>query len=331
MFEKIHFQKEILKNITNLRKVNDVIVENPSPEASTRFLHEYNMFKNCTYCVDGESMTVPARIISDYAGSHLLYVLSFSLIRASSLYFTRREDADAFVLIYTYDGTGYVEYEGHTYYLRPGDGILIDCRRPHYYRSETNLWEHCVLHFSGERVPHLYSKFMESQNASFHEEKNSHFHKELEKLILIYDSVLPYWEDQVSAQLETLLIHILTNTDHYLEMVRSMPEKLKYLIKYMESNYDQSLSMDYFAEFTGFSKYYLAHLFKKHLDMSPNEYLIQLRIREAQRLLKDSDFPANQICRMVGIEDENYFYRLFKKKSGLTPNQYRKENTHTHF
>lgn len=323
MFEKIHFSRQYLKNITNMEDIREIMEQEPSYEISTRFLQESNLFMNSIYCVDGEVRTVANKPISDYAFEQLFYVQSFSLLNASRNYFTRRSDADTYLLIYTYSGEGYVEYEGKTYHLKTGDGIVIDCRKLHLYKTEGSGWEHCLLHFNGKRAEHIYSLFSESNDVSFHETPNSLFHSALEELINTYAALLPYWEIQISVQLESLLVKLMTNTKSYQATVHSLPESLTYLVHYMEANYEKPLSVEYLAEFSGFSKFYLSRLFKKYLGMTTNEYLILLRINEAKRLLKNTDIPANKIGQMVGIEDENYFYRLFKKKTGISPNQFR--------
>jgi AraC-like DNA-binding protein len=304
--------------------IKEAVEYEPNPEIAMKFLSESSLVKNCVYCVDGEINSTPCKPNSEYALKHLLYIQSFSLIKASKFYFTKREGADTYALIYTCGGAGYVEYDGNVYHLRTGDGILIDCKKTHLYKADEHVWEHCVLHFNGLRVAHIYELFNENNDASFHETQNSDFHNALKTLIYTYSSLLPYWELQISSQLESLLVKIMTNTERYQETVNTLPETLKYLVRYMESNFEKPLTIEYLAEFSGFSKFYLSRLFKKHLNTTPNEYLIQLRINEAKRILKASNLPSNKICKMVGIEDENYFYRLFRKKVGVTPNQYRR-------
>lgn len=78
------------------------------------------------------------------------------------------------------------------------------------------------------------------------------------------------------------------------------------------------------AEFSNISKYHLCRLFQKHLGFSPNEYLIQLRLENAKKLLLNTSLPANKITSMVGIADENYFYRLFKNRVGISVREFRK-------
>lgn len=103
-----------------------------------------------------------------------------------------------------------------------------------------------------------------------------------------------------------------------------VPENFHYLIKYMENNFSSHLSLDYLAHFTGISKYHFSREFKKYTGFSPNDYLVQLRIEHAKSLLLSTTIPANKIAHMTGIHDINNFTNLFKKKTGMTPGEYRK-------
>ncbi len=59
--------------------------------------------------------------------------------------------------------------------------------------------------------------------------------------------------------------------------------------------------------------------------MSPREYILRLRILRARELLRDTDIPVQNIGDIIGIKDTNYFYRLYKAKTGISPALYRKQ------
>jgi len=79
---------------------------------------------------------------------------------------------------------------------------------------------------------------------------------------------------------------------------------------------------------TGFllSKDYLRHSFKKRFGVSPIQYLISRRIDAARRLILETDRRIRQIATDCGFENEYYFSRLFKNKTGLSPESYRKKH-----
>ena len=64
--------------------------------------------------------------------------------------------------------------------------------------------------------------------------------------------------------------------------------------------------------------------FKKEMGKSIINYLIDVRISEARNLISGSALPLSAISEKVGFEDYNYFSRIFKKRVGYTPRQYRR-------
>jgi len=66
--------------------------------------------------------------------------------------------------------------------------------------------------------------------------------------------------------------------------------------------------------------------FKEYTSLSPCQYHIHLRINKAKDLLLSVDKSFGEIAHDLGFESSDYFYRLFKKKTGLTPSEFRKMN-----
>ena len=66
-------------------------------------------------------------------------------------------------------------------------------------------------------------------------------------------------------------------------------------------------------------------MFKKVANVTPNEYLISIRISNAKQLLSESNLSVAQIAEMCGFNDASYFSYYFKKTFGITPREY-KEN-----
>jgi len=81
---------------------------------------------------------------------------------------------------------------------------------------------------------------------------------------------------------------------------------------------------EYLSNYFAISKYHLCRSFKKYTGYTLTEYITQLRMDRAKELLKTTTLAANQIAAVVGIADENYFYRLFKKYVGISAHKYRK-------
>ena len=66
-----------------------------------------------------------------------------------------------------------------------------------------------------------------------------------------------------------------------------------------------------------------SHLFKEHVGMSPMRYITEQRIKKARELLLETELSILEIAREVGIADQNYFSRMFKKYTKVSPTEYR--------
>lgn len=95
--------------------------------------------------------------------------------------------------------------------------------------------------------------------------------------------------------------------------------------RYMEDNYMFDLSLDSVSEILHISPAYLSAQFKKYQKMNFLDCLTELRINAAKQLLTDPLRSAAEVASMVGYEDASYFARAFKKRTGMTPTQYRRE------
>ena len=104
--------------------------------------------------------------------------------------------------------------------------------------------------------------------------------------------------------------------------------KVERTIDYIHSHYEQNMTLDKLAEVANINKYYLVHMFKNHTGMSPIEYLIAFRIKQAKYLLSHSDITVAEISLSVGFSSQSYFSKIFKRHTGLTPLKYRQMHNH---
>ena len=93
--------------------------------------------------------------------------------------------------------------------------------------------------------------------------------------------------------------------------------------KYIDAHFDKELSLEEMAREVGISPYYLSKLFKESTGIGYIEYTTKLRIDYAKRELSSSAKSIKEICRDAGYQDPNYFSRIFKKWTGMTPTEFR--------
>jgi AraC-like DNA-binding protein len=99
------------------------------------------------------------------------------------------------------------------------------------------------------------------------------------------------------------------------------------LIAHILEHYtDTGLYTESVADFAGLSPAYVGRIFKRATGMSIPDFINDVRLTEASRLLTETEDPVHKISETVGITNGNYFYTLFKKKYGLTPSEFRLQN-----
>lgn len=92
---------------------------------------------------------------------------------------------------------------------------------------------------------------------------------------------------------------------------------------YIRRNFNRQISVQSLADVLGISAGHLRSTFKNQYGCSPQEYLTQIRIQEAKRLLSDSAYKLREIAACTGFYDEYHMSRVFKKYEGMSPLNYR--------
>lgn len=93
--------------------------------------------------------------------------------------------------------------------------------------------------------------------------------------------------------------------------------------QYMLKHYDEDISLKTVSQHQNISPNYLSSLFKRTTNENFIDFLIHVRIEQAQYLLKNSSSKVYEIGMKVGYPDAYYFSKIFKKVTGLTPQEYR--------
>ncbi|OXG06951.1 AraC family transcriptional regulator [Flavobacterium araucananum] len=92
--------------------------------------------------------------------------------------------------------------------------------------------------------------------------------------------------------------------------------------EFIKLNLKENINLKNLSEKACMSTASFYRFFKRELGMSPIEYILSEKIKQAKKLLRNPGIQINEVCYLSGFEDANYFIRLFKKHEGITPKQY---------
>ncbi len=103
----------------------------------------------------------------------------------------------------------------------------------------------------------------------------------------------------------------------------SQIQKMKDLLRFIDSNYAKPLTLDEAAAFCGYSASYFTKFFKSFTSLTFVEYLNNFRLRRAAELLCGTELTILEVSENAGYENLSYFIRIFKRRYGVTPKKYR--------
>lgn len=131
-----------------------------------------------------------------------------------------------------------------------------------------------------------------------------------------------------SDEMLTLLLrNILILVSRMLEMTTRFTDTtekaIAYAMYYFRENFNKEISIEEYAYECNMSECWFIRCFKQVTGQTPLQYIISLRISNAQMLLETTDYTVSQIAHKVGYDNPLYFSRLFHKQTGFSPNKYR--------
>lgn len=228
------------------------------------------------------------------------------------------------------DGRGVFRVRGKTYELGKGNAFVIFPGVESVYQaSSEDPWTYYWVAMHGYNVEEFFSGINVTPDDPIIELTDT---KELEESV----------QELISASQMTHANELirLGQTIRFMGLLEGRRKKKKgqnaekryparvyveYAMDFIRNNYHSEVKIGDVAEYIGINRCYLARNFKKETSMSPKEYLINYRLERASQILSAGDEPVSQVAVRVGYPDQMAFSKSFKKKYGISPQQYRKE------
>ena len=126
--------------------------------------------------------------------------------------------------------------------------------------------------------------------------------------------------------LESLTIQLKRITDSAFEVMsaKKPSQECAAVKRYLDSNYNQPITLDDLASMSHLNKYYLSHEFVKYYGISPINYLNRKRIEVCKELLETTDHGISDIAHLTGFSSQSYLSQSFRKYCKMSAATYRK-------
>ena len=230
-----------------------------------------------------------------------------------------------FQLVYVTGGEGIFISGGKTYGVKPGSVMLILPGLAHAYKPlPESGWHEYWVGFKGSYFSTLLEEGRFSPEHVFfeiglHDSILSIFNQ-------IFDEVRaqrPLYQMKACAGVLSLIAEVLSrdrrkDQPNYYEQIVARAKCL------MESNIYGDINLSSISEQLGISTSRLNEIFKTYTSMTPYQYYIHIKIHKAESLLEQEELPVKEAAFRMGFEDQYYFSRLFKSKTGVSPSGWKK-------
>ncbi len=140
-----------------------------------------------------------------------------------------------------------------------------------------------------------------------------------------YIAEMPYRTEYMSGMLFTLLTLIARKANINL-MKSEHIEKVRLITSYINENFDKEITNSSLARILNYHPHYINQKMKSYYKTTLHQYLLSCRLRHAIKLILYSDLPVTEISSMVGFKALSNFSAFFKKKTGVSPAEYRKQS-----
>ena len=230
---------------------------------------------------------------------------------------------DHYLIHYILDGKGTFKLGEKVYTLEKGDGFLVCPQVLYSYRADENEpWSYAWVGFNGLKAEHyLKQANLEKENPVFRYNQDD-FLKECFNKMLDSSKLKPERDTLLLSLLYLFLSKLIEHAGD--RNIKSKTENGKeyYLskaIEYIEMNYSHNMTIAEVSSYVGINRKYMHFIFKEYTGVSPQEFLINLRVGKACELMKSYMLSIGDVARSVGYEDQLQFSRAFKKVKGICP------------
>lgn len=267
----------------------------------------------------------------DFSANHListnLHMPNFHFHDLYEVYFSLTSDIKCFI-------------NNRFYPVEKGDIFLFSSADFHrFVVPENTYYERYFLLFSGEYIKPLCTndtnllQCFENRGTDF--SHRIHLNEvECLKFVELLETSKHYSESKAygsdiskKISLAQILIFISSfykrDSTLILSKCEGKNERVWPIIKYIDDNIANNLSLDLLSSYFYISKYYMEVMFKNTVGLSINEYIVHKRILKAKIFLKNN-LSVGQVAEIVGFNSDSHFIRTFKKLVGISPKQYAK-------
>lgn len=219
--------------------------------------------------------------------------------------------------IFRSNGTEYDLSEGKLFAIYPGENTF-------YQADRETPWSYSWIGFTGYTAESIMEAIGVSRERPVADLKDTaEIYDAIERLLDVRQMTMADILKRTAGMYYVLALMIENS-------LQAKPRRRYAQVKYVSmaaeliaSSYDRKIKVSEIADMVGVNRSYLTSIFKKEMNMSPQEFLINFRLEKAAEMLRETEEQIGTIASAVGYTDALTFSKAFKQKYGVTPSEFR--------
>jgi len=236
---------------------------------------------------------------------------------------------ESFTLVYITCGGGRFESErGGSHAIRSGDLFILFPGERHRYRPDPQTgWDEYWVEFDGEWAKRIMTRTGFSPNKPVVTAGDD---SEILRLFIEINEATqsqpPGFEPLIATQTAQIIARTLAHLRHGTPVERETEHFVRQARMYLLQNAERPIDFEALARSLGVSYSVFRRRFRERTGLPPGQYQIQIRLKKARLLLRNSTLSVAEIAERTGFESAQHFTRLFKKKTGRPPAAFRRQS-----
>lgn len=233
-----------------------------------------------------------------------------------------------FQLLYVASGKAHFYFNGTEEIVTAGHMVIYRPKEEQrYYYYGIDQPEVYWVHFTGNNVKNILRQYgIADSSHVIYTGTSLEYKKIFTQMIQELQMCRENYEELLVLLLRQIFILIRRHSVNRPKTINSYLEsEMERAVKHFHEHYNTAISIEDYAKSRGMSASWFIRSFKEFTGSTPMQYILSIRMMNAQNLLETTEYNVTEIGNIVGYDNPLYFSRLFKKQNGVSPSEFRKK------